>query len=404
MMKWEQSLRGWIVRNIIGLGWAAVMLLGLFLRYSLQPLVVADVEFMNSSWYDAIKAGGVGAIADPSLQFTYSPFHIYFWWIFTKLLPSADTIAVLKATSTLMEVGLSAACVLLCRALMPGDGNKWRRFIAFTLIWLSPILLLNGAGWGQTDASFAALCVLSVLLYLRTKPVWALAALGLALAWKLQAILLLPLFLLLYFCGKKQFSLLWFLLVPAIWVASGLPMALAGQSPLFAVNIYLGQTSLYSQITYNCPNLFALMGEATNVKQMVNGMMSRVGIALCVAALGGMAVWLMVRKPKLDDQTVVLLGAWCVLCCIFLLPRMHERYGLVGEMLLLCWAVSQSKPRAYAYVLIGLLATVSAYAEYMFRAPFFSLQIGGMLNLLLLGALTWEVVAATKRPAEAVSA
>lgn len=401
-MKWEDGLRAWLMKHAVGLGYAAVALLGLFLRYSFQPLVVADVEFMNSSWYEAIKAGGIGAISDPSLQFTYSPLHIYWWWLFAKLLPAADTVAVLKATSTLMELALSAGCFALCRALLPGDKLKWRRFTAFAFICLNPILLLNGAGWGQTDASFALFCVLAVLLYLRGKPAWALAALGVALSWKLQAILLLPLFLILYFCGKKRFSLLWFLLVPAIWVVSGLPMALAGQSPLFAVNIYLGQTSLYSELTYNFPNLYALMGEAgehIGAERALNGLFSRVGVALCVAAIGAMGVWLIARRAKLCDAQVALLGAWCVLCCVFLLPRMHERYGLVGEMLLLCWAVWLGRPRGYAYVLAGALATVSAYSAYMFRYPFFPAQLGGVINLLLLCALTVEVVRSVRESA-----
>lgn len=392
MMKWESGLQAWVRRNILVLGYIAVAALGLFLRYSFQPLVVADIEFMNSSWYNAIKAGGIGAIADPALQFTYSPFHIYFWWIFTKLLPGADTIAVLKASSTLMELCLSAACFALCCGQLRGARYAVRRFLAFALIALNPIFLLNGAGWGQTDASFAALCVLAVILYMRDKPAWAMVMMGLALAWKLQAILLLPLFMMLYFCGRKRFSLLWFLLVPAILIASGLPMALAGQSPLFALNIYMGQTSLYSEITYNYPNIFALMGDATIVTQTVNGMLSRTGVVLCVGALGGMALWLISRRAELEGRNILLLGAWCVLCCAFLLPRMHERYAIVGEALLLCWAVCEMKPRGFAYVLIGMLATLSAYAEYMFGNPFFPLQIGGALNLVVLCALTYEAI------------
>lgn len=404
MMKWERSLQGWIRRNVLALGYIAVALIGLLIRYSFQPLVVADVEFMNSSWYNAIKAGGLGGIADPALQFTYSPFHIYFWWMFAKLLPNAGTVTVLKATSTMMELCLVGACYSLCRDMLKGAQNALRRFAAFALLCLNPIFVLNGAGWGQTDASFAALCVLAVLLYLRNEPAWAMVMMGLSLAWKLQAILLLPLFIILYFCGQRRFSLLWFLLVPAILVASGLPMALVGQSPLFAVDIYLGQADLYSKLTYNYPNLFAIMGDAAVVKQSINGMFTRTGIALCATALGMMAVWLIRRRAVADGCKALLLGAWCVLCCTFLLPRMHERYALVGEALLLCWAVCEMKPLGFAYVLLGTLATLSAYAEYMFRHPFFPLQVGGVVNLAVFCALTWEVILAFRADAKRMEA
>ena len=403
MMKWEENLRGWLIRHALGLGYAAVALLGLFIRYSYLPLLAADLEFMNSSWFEAIKAGGMAGVLDPALQYTYSPFHLYVWTLAAKLFGGFNTYTVLKAVSIIMELLLCAACFLLIRAILPEARKRLGSFIGFTLIWLNPVLIWNAAGWGQTDASFAMLCVLAVLLLIRDKPVWALTSLGLALAWKLQAILLLPLFLVAYFCGKKRFSALWFLLVPGILVASGVPMMLIGQSPLFAVHIYAGQTELYSQITYNCPNLFALMGDAIGNKQMINGMFSRTGMVLCIAALGGMAVWMMVKRVRLTDRMAVLMGAWCVLCCVFFLPRMHERYGIVGEVLLLCWAVAVGKPRGFAYVLLGLLPTMSAYAEYMFRNPFFPLQLGGAMNMALLGLLTWELLRET-RGTEAIQA
>ncbi|MBO5501511.1 MAG: hypothetical protein J6A48_05760, partial [Clostridia bacterium] len=200
------------------------------------------------------------------------------------------------------------------------------------------------------------------------------------------------LFMMAYFCGRKRFSVLWFLLVPGILVVSGIPMVLVGESPLFAVNIYLGQTDLYSKITYNYPNLYAMMGDALNVDQMTLGMYSRVGLVLCVAALGSVAAYMMVKRKQLSHPSMVLLGAWCVLCCVFFLPRMHERYGIVGEVLLLCWAVWLKKPRALAYALLSLVPILSAYAQYLFQVPFFSLQLGGAMNLVLVCLISWEVV------------
>ncbi|MEG1014053.1 MAG: glycosyltransferase 87 family protein [Clostridia bacterium] len=390
MMKWEEKLRAWLMEHVLWFGAAAVLLLGLFLRYTYLPLLVADVEFLNAPWFDAIKAGGMAAALEPSLQYNYSPLHLYLWTLAT-LLPW-DTYTVLKLVSIAMEMLLCAACVVLLRTLLPKQNKKLGSFVGFTLLWLNPVLLWNAAGWGQTDASFALFCVLALWLLLKEKPAWALAALGVALAWKLQAIFLLPLFMMAYFCGKKRFSALWFLLVPGILVLSGVPMMLIGESPLFAVQVYLGQTDLYSQITYNYPNIYALMGEAIGSKTMILGMFSRTGMALCIAALGGMAVWLITKKVTLQSRATVLLGAWCVLCCVFFLPRMHERYGIVGELLLLCWAVCLWKPRGFVYVLLGMLPVLSAYAEYMFRHPFFPLQWGAVLNLILLGLLTWEVL------------
>ena len=115
-----------------------------------------------------------------------------------------------------------------------------------------------------------------------------------------------------------------------------------------------------------------------------------------MAAIGCVAAYMMAGRKQLGNSTLVLLGAWCVLCCVFFLPRMHERYGIVGEVLLLCWAVWLKKPRGLLYALLSLVPILSAYAQYLFQVPFFSLQLGGVMNLVLLCMVSWEVVLALR--------
>ena len=268
MMKWEAKLQKWLMDNMILLAYLAVTVLGLFLRYSHLPMLAADLKYMNSSWFEAIKAEGMAGILDPALEYTYSPLHLYVWMLAAALLGSFDTHMVLKGVSLLFEVGTVLAACGLLRTLLPKKEQKFLRFLGFTALWLSPVMIWNVSGWGQTDAMFAVFAVLAVWMLLKDKPIWGLVWLGVSLAFKLQAIFLLPLFMMAYFCGRKRFSVLWFLLVPGILVVSGIPMVLVGESPLFAVNIYLGQTDLYTKITYNYPNLYAIMGDALNVDQM----------------------------------------------------------------------------------------------------------------------------------------
>lgn len=399
MMIWEQRVQNNLRKNIIWWAFAAVFLLGLFIRYSFIPLKVADMEFMNMGWYNAIKTGGVASVLAPQYQWTYSPLHLYLWTLAARLLPNVYDLYVLKGVSFLMEAGLMAACGLLAWATLPPKNRAIGMFATLSILWLSPILVLNVAGWGQTDASYVALSVLSLWLLIRDHPAWAMVSFGLAFAFKLQAIFLLPVLLISYFCREKKFSTLWFLLIPAVWIATGIPMALIGESPLYAVKVYLGQAGMYVKATFNCPNLFALLGDALGSKQMILGMWQRYGLALAVFTLGVMATWFILRCRQMNNRTLLLLGVWSVLVCIFFLPRMHERYGMVGEVLLILWAVLLWKPRGFVYVLLGTLSTVSAYCQYMFRYPMFSLQLGAVLNLILLCLLTWELVREAKADA-----
>jgi Gpi18-like mannosyltransferase len=391
MRSWELRFQRHIRKNVLWYAFAAVLLLGAFIRYSALPQAAADMKYMNMSWYAAIKQNGMAGVLTPQLQWTYSPLHLYLWAFTAWCFPAADNMLVLKAVSLIMEIGLIALSCLLVWYTLPAERRLTGLFTAFTLLWLNPVLILNASAWGQTDASYAALSVLSLWLLIKDRPAWAMVSFGLALAFKLQAVFLLPALVIAYFCREKKFSLLWFLLIPAVWVATGVPMALLGQSPFYAVTVYLGQTGMYTQPTFNCPNFFALLGDALTGKQMTQGLWQRLGLVLAAGSLGGMAVWMIGGRKALSERAMLLLGAWCVLVCLFFLPRMHERYGMVGEVLLLLWAVAAGRPRGYAWVLLGLAPTLSAYCQYLYAHPIMSLQLGGLFNLALLLILTWEL-------------
>lgn len=389
MMKWEARLVDSIKRNILWWAAGAAALLGIFIRYSFLPLLVADMEFFFTIWHDTARDGGLAAAA---IESSWSALYLYLLTLVSKL--GLESITAVKLIPLAFELLLVAGACLLVYQVSPAGKKQLYTTIAFVLLCVHPVLLLNGAGWGQADICYAAFSVLAVWMLLRGKSIGAMVCLGLSLALKLQAVFILPLFVIYYFC-EKNFSIWQFLIVPAVWVLSGVPMALVGQSPLYAITCYIGQAETYNIPTFNCPNLFALLGDALSGKQLIQGMLSRYGMVLAICALGGMAAWLIAKKVHLADRAVLLLGAWCVLVCIFFMPRMHERYGFVGEVLLLCWAACLGKPRGFAYTLLGILPTVSAYCKYMFRNPIFSLQIGAALNLVLLGLLTWELLRET---------
>ena len=48
--------------------------------------------------------------------------------------------------------------------------------------------------------------------------------------------------------------------------------------------------------------------------------------------------------------------------------------------------------RSTSGVVLNALATLSAYSEYMFRKPFFPLQVGGLINLAVLLYLSFVLL------------
>ena len=104
---------------------AAVLALGVFLRWSYLPNLAADLEFMNSAWYDAIREGGMKAALAPELLYTYSPLHLYLWRLESLLLPGVSTYTALKGCSLLFEVLNLIVVYSLLKTALPKEKQSW---------------------------------------------------------------------------------------------------------------------------------------------------------------------------------------------------------------------------------------------------------------------------------------
>lgn len=388
----EERFREFVRKNILWMAFAAVFLFGAFMRFTLRSYIVPDMMADYIPWMQTLQSGGIRELLSKFSPFPYSALHVYLWALVARVFPHADALLLLKGVAIFFDAVQAAVGCMLVWELLPKARKLMGLFTAFTLLWLNPTLLLNAAAWGQTDVIYLGLSLLSLLLLFRQKPAFSILCFGLAVAFKLQAVFLLPALVILYFCYEKKFSVLWFLLVPAVWFAVRIPMQLMDSNTASTAEYLSAQTTSYTAATMNAPNLHALLGEAVKSPLLPMVKWQRYSIILTVAMLGSMAAWMMIKQIKLDSQKALLLGAWCVLACVFFLPHMHERYGIVGETLLLLWAVVLWKPRGFLYVLLSLLPTASAYCNYVLDREVFSLQLGGAIYLVLIIALTWETV------------
>ncbi len=101
---------------------------------------------------------------------------------------SAMAILLLKLPSLVAHLLLVPTAL---SGLLGLDDDRAARRVALFLAW-SPALFVNAALWGQFDVLLTLFMLASVLALLRDQPVLAGAALGLALATKLLAVVLLP--------------------------------------------------------------------------------------------------------------------------------------------------------------------------------------------------------------------
>ena len=117
------------------------------------------------------------------------------------------------------------------------------------------------------------------------------------------------------------------------------------------VAVYIGQTGLYNGLTYNAPGFFGLM----NTNGLDVYAYGNFGMALALGAVLALLAYAMPRAERMDDTDHVRTSLLMVLLAVFLLPRMHERYFYMADMLAVVLACRDRR----AVLPAGLIALAS---------------------------------------------
>jgi hypothetical protein len=111
------------------------------------------------------------------------------------------------------------------------------------------------------------------------------------------------------------------------------PASLAGAPLWGAVGISARQAAFYDQLSFNAPNIWAIVQRIPAVATI-----ALTGLALAAAI--GAAAWLVTRMMvlQLEAPRLATAAVPSPLLVVALLPRMHERYFFLAEVLALVWA------------------------------------------------------------------
>lgn len=318
------SVSSWTARYeaaiILGIG----LVLALWLRLALWPFETADYRDFFGPWYDHIRAnGGFRALA--TLEANYTVPYLYLLVIPATLFPTLPKLLAIKL------IGISfdfVAGLLVYKLIRLRHPNGMLPLLATLLFFFSPTVVLNSALWGQVDIIYAS-GLLACLYYLqRQRPLPAIVAFSLAFSFKLQALFLLPLLIILLW---RQHLVRWFhfLLIPLVYGVFNLPAWLAGRPLSALIFVYLGQANFYQDLTKNAPNLYQWLPNA------LYDLFYPAGLVFALAA-GGLFV-LVVHKSgvRLTNGRLLQISLISVLLLPYVLPKMHERYFFMADLLAL---------------------------------------------------------------------
>ena len=348
----ERRVIEFLEKNLLPILAVLALGVGILIRIPLFDFVSMDYYYFLAPWYEQIAFEGIGEQVG-----NYNLVYQLLILILTKL--PISSLYAYKLLSCLFDLVLSGAAGYLVLLL---SGKRWdRALLAAALVLLSPPVILNSALWAQCDSIFTAFLLLSLVALVRERYIAFPILYGLALAFKLQAIFLLPALLMIWFI-RRRFSLLTFLIAPAAMLLAGLPAVFFGRNPLDTFTIYAEQTETYPYMAMNYPSLWQLVLNVNDPAQYELFHLPAMLLTAAVLILLGVAC--LRRRIAADAEGTLTLSLLFSFAAILLLPAMHERYSYGYEVLALCLAVLRPRTAPLA-LLLQLIATAS-YAPYLF--------------------------------------
>jgi Gpi18-like mannosyltransferase len=202
-----------------------------------------------------------------------------------------------------------------------------------------------------------------------------------ALSFKLQAVFLFPLFIVLFL--RKQVPLYAFLIIPATYAASILPSWLEGRPLTGLLMTYPAQAGLFPQLTLNAPNLYQWLPNDP-------GSFAKPGNVLAALLAGLLCLVCWRSEAPLDGDTIVKLSLVSLLLLPFALPHMHERYFFGADVVSIIYAFYAPK-HFFVPIIVGG-ASLFSYFPFLFRVEPIGLQYLAILMAVALIVVVADLI------------
>jgi Gpi18-like mannosyltransferase len=353
----------------------------LAVRLAAYNIVTSDYTYFVAKWFDELKNHpGLSAFQTPFAD--YAPLYIYLIKILTYF--PVSSLYSEKTLSFVFDILIAIGGYMLLKYTAQKQYTPAQLFFAFAVILSIPTMVVNTSLWGQSDSVYAAGIVFALYFILRDKPLPAVLAFALALSIKQQAIFFFP--ILLGFYLRKDYRL-WsqLLLIPAVFVLTIIPAWLGGGSFMSLLLTYAHQAQEYTDLSVSAQSIFAYV----TYLPIPDGMRSLLfGAGLLLTAAVGLGISVIIARlpsEKYTPTTIVFLSTLSVLLIPYLLPRMHERYFYLADILATMYAFYN--PRRWFLPVIIIFASFISYMPFLsgqvswFSALHIDLRVGATILL-----------------------
>ncbi len=298
---------------------ATIAVVAVIARFAFLDHRSEDYVDFYRRWYQFIEDNG----GYRALRHQFSNYNVpYLYLLATTVWLKIPSLVAVKLIPIAFDVLLGWYVYRITRLRYPTGRLP---LTAALVVVLLPTVVLNSSMWGQCDSGYAALAIGGLYHLMRGRSWTACALFGAAFAFKLQAVFLFPVLLLMVLRRKLPWQCL--LAVPGMYLLLDVPALLLGAEPGKLLTVYLDQASLlHGEFIVTAPNAFQYLDSTPQVLQTL-------GIVLTGVSVLGLVGAAVLRRPNLTHLQLVLAAAVSALLVPFLLPNMHERYFYLADVL-----------------------------------------------------------------------
>jgi len=381
MSKFEIKIIDFIQKHVLLIGITILTIISLKIRYSLFQYTSQDYNDYLIMWYTEIKGfGGFSA-----LKYNIGNYTTPYMLILTILtyIPKSPLIMIKLVSVFFDYICAITGSLIVSKLFINSKFQKRCSALTYTIIIFLPTIILNSSYWGQCDSIYTSFVLLTILMLIKEQYPLAFVLFGIAISFKLQAIFILPLIIILYLANKK-FSILNFILIPITFIFTTIPSLVMGNSLKNIFEIYISQTNQYEYLSLNYPNIYTfIMGKYIYFQPF--------GIYLTIAILGILTIIIIYNKWEIKDVNILSIALLTSYICLYFLPSMHERYGYILDILSVVYVLIKWN-QIYISISVNFISIVS-YMVVLHGGDVFNWQIIALVNgiiLIILFILTME--------------
>ncbi|HEY3988260.1 MAG TPA: glycosyltransferase 87 family protein [Acidobacteriaceae bacterium] len=258
----------------------------------------------------------------------------------------------------------------LTRSSTPGERRSVAQLVAPFCILAGPTVLVNGAVWGQSDIVYTCFLLLSTFSVIAGSGAFAALFFGVAFAFKLQAVFLVPFIAAMVL--QKRIRWWHLLLLPVGWLTALIPPVLNGARAWEFLSLTSSQGETFPTLAINVGNPW-IIADRIHLNVHFGAL---VGIVLTLLLMIAITIWGAQPAFRSAKNTLVL-ATLSLLSVAYVMPKMHDRYFFPAEIflcILSCVDLAFVLPAA-----LVLSASLICYGNYFLYHVRYSVLAGALL-------------------------